>query len=85
LLERGGFQVIGEAADGLEAVKQVASLRPEVVIMDISMPNLNGIDAAREISTSVPTTKVVLLTQHEEDVYVARALEAGVRGYVLKS
>jgi DNA-binding NarL/FixJ family response regulator len=53
--------------------------------MDISMPNLNGIDAAREISTSVPTTKVVLLTQHEEDVYVARALEAGVRGYVLKS
>ena len=85
LLEREGHQVIGEAADGLEAVKQVEALKPDVVIMDVSMPNLNGIDAAREISASVPTTRTILLTQHEEDVYVSGALEAGVRGYVLKN
>jgi two-component system response regulator NreC len=85
LLEREGHQVIGEAADGLEAVKQVAALKPDVVIMDVSMPNLNGIDAAKEISVSVPATKAILLTQHDEDVYVTGALEAGVRGYVLKS
>jgi two-component system, NarL family, response regulator NreC len=85
LLEREGHQVIGEAADGLEAVKQVAALQPDVVIMDVSMPNLNGIDAIREISASVPATKAILLTQLDEDVYVSGALEAGVRGYVLKS
>ncbi len=85
LLEREGHQVIGEAADGLEAVKQVAALKPDVVIMDISMPNLNGIDAAREILASAPATKAILLTQHDEDVYVTGALEAGVRGYVLKN
>ena len=85
LLEREGHQVIGEAADGLEAVKQVAALKPDVVIMDVSMPNLNGIDAAREISASAPATKAILLTQHDEDVYVTGALEAGVRGYVLKN
>ncbi len=85
LLEREGHQVIGEAADGLEAVKQVATLKPDVVIMDVSMPNLNGIDAAKEISASDSATKAILLTQHDEDVYVTGALEAGVRGYVLKS
>jgi len=85
LLEREGHQVIGEAADGLEAVEQVAALKPDVVIMDVSMPNLNGIDAAKQISASVPATKAILLTQHDEDVYVTGALEAGVRGYVLKS
>ena len=85
LLERQGYQVVGEATDGLEAVEQVKALRPDVVIMDVSMPHLNGIDAARKISASMPATKAILLTQHEEDVYVSGALEAGVRGYVLKS
>jgi len=85
LLEREGLIVIGEAADGREAVQQVQALRPDVVIMDISMPVLNGLDAAREISKSLPKTKTILLTQHEEDVYVSGALEAGIRGYVLKN
>ena len=65
LLEREGFEVIGEAADGREAVQQVQALQPDVVIMDISMPTLNGLDAAREISKSFPKTKTILLTQHE--------------------
>jgi two-component system response regulator NreC len=85
LLEREGLLVVGEAADGREAVRQVQALRPDVVIMDITMPILNGLDAAREISKSFPKTKTILLTQHEEDVYVSGALEAGVRGYVLKN
>jgi two-component system, NarL family, response regulator NreC len=85
LLEREGLQVIGEAADGREAVQRVQALKPDIVIMDISMPMLNGLDAAREISKSFPKTKSILLTQHEEDVYVSGALEAGVQGYVLKS
>src|SRR5260370_18578902 len=85
LLEREGLLVIGEAADGREAVQRVQTLRPDIVIMDISMPTLNGLDAAREISKSFPKTKSILLTQHEEDVYVSGALEAGVQGYVLKS
>src|SRR5437899_11046037 len=85
LLEREGLLVIGEAADGREAVQQVEALRPDVVIMDITMPILNGLDAAREISKSLPKTKTILLTQHEEDVYVSGALEAGLRGYVLKN
>lgn len=85
LLEREGLLVVGEAANGREAVQQVQALQPDVVVMDITMPILNGLDAAREISKSFPKTKTILLTQHEEDVYISGALEAGVRGYVLKN
>src|SRR5256885_9209793 len=67
LLEREEFKVVAEAADGQEAVSQAASLHPDIAIMDISMPMLNGIDAARELGRSCPKTKVILLTQHEED------------------
>src|SRR5207248_6856161 len=85
LLEREEFKVVAEAADGQEAVSQAASLHPDITILDISMPTLNGIDAARELSRSSAKTKVILLTQHEEDQYIYEALEAGVKGYVLKN
>jgi two-component system, NarL family, response regulator NreC len=85
LLEREGFTIIGEASDGLEAVERTRALSPDIVVMDISMPSENGLNAAREIHKSFPDTKVVLLTQHSEDMYIADALEAGVAGYVLKS
>ena len=85
LLEREGFQVVGEASDGQEAIRKVESLRPDIAVMDISMPILNGVDAARELSRSFPKTKAILLTQHDENQYISEALEAGVKGYVLKS
>jgi len=85
LLERQGFQVASEASDGQEAVRLAAKVQPEVAILDISMPVLNGLDAARELLKSSPKTKVVLLTQHDEDHYVTEALRAGAKGYVLKS
>lgn len=85
LLEREGFHVVGEASDGQEAIRRVESLHPDIAVMDLSMPTLNGVDAARELSRSSPKTKSILLTQHNEDQYVSEALEAGVKGYVLKS
>jgi DNA-binding NarL/FixJ family response regulator len=85
LLEKQGFQVVGEAADGQEALRSVEKTQPDIAIIDISMPVLNGVDAARELKNSFPKTKVILLTQHDEDQYVTESLRAGVRGYVLKS
>lgn len=85
LLEREKFQVIAEASDGQEAVRFSKTLHPDIAVVDISMPTLNGIDAVREMGRSCPKTKAILLTQHEEDQYIREALEAGVRGYVLKS
>jgi two-component system, NarL family, response regulator NreC len=84
LLEREGFQVVGEASDGQELIRLVGDVRPEIAILDISMPILNGIEAARELQKS-SSTKAILLTRHDEDQYVTEALRAGVRGYVLKS
>jgi DNA-binding NarL/FixJ family response regulator len=85
LLEREGFQVAGEASDGQECVRQAETLHPDIAVMDISMPILNGLDAAREMSRTSPKTKTILLTQHDEGQYISEALEAGVKGYVLKS
>jgi two-component system response regulator NreC len=85
LLEREGFQVIGEASNGHEAVKLCEANHPEVAILDLSMPILNGVDAAREIMKSNPRTKVVLLTMHTEDHLILESLRAGVTGYVLKT
>jgi DNA-binding NarL/FixJ family response regulator len=84
LLEREGLEVAGEAADGREAARLVPEVHPDVAILDIGMPLLNGIDAAREIQKSTRATKTILLTRHDEDQYVTEALRAGVRGYVLK-
>lgn len=85
LLEREGIKVVAEASDGQEALRQVQSHRPDIAVIDISMPVLNGLDAAREILRLAPKTKTVLLTQHDEDEYISEALEAGMNGYVLKS
>jgi len=85
LLEREGFRVDGEAADGHTAIQMASQLTPDIVVVDLAMPLLNGLDAAREITRVSPRTRTILLTMHAEDPYVARALQAGVRGYVLKS
>ncbi len=84
LLEREGFQVAGEAANGQEVIRMIPDIRPDVAILDVSMPLLNGIDAARELPKLSPKTKTILLTRHDEDQYVTEALRAGVKGYVLK-
>jgi DNA-binding NarL/FixJ family response regulator len=85
LLEKQGIQVVTEASDGQEAVRLAEKAQPEIAILDITMPLLNGVDAARELMKSTPRIKVILLTQHDEDQYVTEALRAGVKGYVLKS
>lgn len=85
LLEEEGFQFVAEASDGRQAVQLCQQHHPEVAILDVTMPVLNGIYAAQEIKKSCPRTKIVLLTQHTEDHMVLSALRAGVRGYVLKT
>jgi len=84
-LEKQGFQIVFEASDGQETIRAVEKTKPDVAVIDISMPILNGVDAARELKKSSPKVKVILLTQHDEDQYVTESLRAGVRGYVLKS
>jgi DNA-binding NarL/FixJ family response regulator len=85
LLEKEGYQVAAEAVDGQEAVRQAPQVRPDIAILDIHMPILNGLDAARELRKNLPGLKVILLTRHDEPQYVTEALRAGVKGYVLKS
>ena len=80
----GGFDVVGVAADGIEAVEMAASLSPDVVVMDIRMPNLDGIEATRRITSASPNTAVVVLSMFEEDELVFAAVRAGARGYMLK-
>jgi DNA-binding NarL/FixJ family response regulator len=84
-LEKEGFHVVAETADGYEAVRLTEQLHPDVVLLDISMPRLNGLDAAREILRTSPRTKVALLTVHREEQYLLEALRAGVKAYVLKA
>lgn len=85
LLESTGFQVVAQASNGQEALRLAESLTPEIAVLDISMPVLNGLEAMRAIRVASPKTNIILLTQHDEAQYVAEALEAGVKGYVLKS
>jgi len=85
LLEREGLQIIGEAADGQEAIRRARDLSPDVAVLDLAMPLLNGLDAAREIVRASPRTRTILLTMHTEDPYVMEALRAGIKGYVLKT
>jgi DNA-binding NarL/FixJ family response regulator len=85
LLEREKFQVVAEASDGQEVIRLAETNHPDIAVLDISMPTLNGIEAARELGRSCPQTKVILLTQHEEEQYIHEALEVGVKGYVLKN
>jgi len=85
LLEAAGFEVVGESTNGREALALARQLSPDVVVLDIGIPGLNGIDTARSVVRDVPSTRVVMLTVHSEDAYVLEALRAGARGYVLKS
>src|SRR5262249_52831354 len=85
VLEREGLQVAGEASNGHELLTLAQKLEAEVAVIDVSMPALNGIDAARELRKISPKTKIILLTRHDEDQYVTEALHAGVKGYLLKS
>ncbi len=85
LLERQPhFEVVGEAADGRETVEICERLKPDVVVLDIAMPNLNGIEAARQVSAKLPQTEIVILSMHADESYVLRALKAGARAYLLK-
>jgi len=85
LLERHeNFEVIGEAADGREAVERAEQLAPDVVVIDIAMPRLNGLDATRQIIAKNPAASVVVLSMHSDESYIVRALKAGARGYLLK-
>ena len=84
-LERSGsIEVVGEAADGREAVALTEQLKPDIVIMDIAMPLLNGIDATAQITRRDPNTKVIVLSMHTDESYILRALGAGAKGYLLK-
>jgi DNA-binding NarL/FixJ family response regulator len=84
LEERADWQVVAEAGDGREAVRLALELRPDVAILDIGMPLLNGIDATRQILHRWPEAKVLMLSMHKDEPYVARAFQAGVKGFLLK-
>src|SRR6202453_4471064 len=78
------FEVVGEAEDGRQAVALVKKLRPAVVLMDIAMPLLNGLEATRQVLKAVPTTKVLMLSAHSDDAYVKTATDSGAMGFLLK-
>jgi DNA-binding NarL/FixJ family response regulator len=79
-----GIEVVGEARDGNEALRRVRETAPDVVVMDVTMPGMNGIDATREICAAQPETKVLFLSMHSENHYVTRVFDAGAAGYLLK-
>jgi DNA-binding NarL/FixJ family response regulator len=84
LENQSDMEVVGEAANGREAVTVAESLQPDVVIMDVTMPELNGIEATRRISELSPRTRVLALSMHKDSVYVREILRAGAKGYLLK-
>lgn len=86
LLEsRSDWEVCGEAKDGREAVEQAAALKPDLVLLDIGMPNLNGLEAARQILAASPGVAILILTMHDSDQTIREVLRAGARGFLLKS
>src|SRR5262245_58660272 len=82
---REGFQVLGEATDGVEAVEQAIELRPDVVLLDIGLPKLSGVEAARKIRKLAPESKILFLTQESSASFVRHALRSGAHGYVQKA
>ena len=84
LEQQADFEVVGEASDGREAVNLAETVKPDVAVLDITMPNLNGIEAAHQISTKQPGVSTIILSMHADESFVLRALKAGARGYLLK-
>jgi DNA-binding NarL/FixJ family response regulator len=78
------IEVIGEAPDGHEAVEKALKLKPDVVVVDVSMPRLSGLEAARRIHESLPATRILVLTMHDDEEYILKMVRAGVSGYLLK-
>ncbi|HEV2654113.1 MAG TPA: response regulator transcription factor, partial [Ktedonobacteraceae bacterium] len=78
------MEVIGEAQDGRQAIREARRLQPDIILMDITMPDINGIEATREIKKVAPDVRVLILTMHEHDEYIFQALRAGASGYMLK-
>ncbi len=86
LLEREGeFQVVAEAGDGYEAIERAIEYKPDIILLDVGMPRLNGTDAAQRISEKLPATRIIMLSMHSDESYVLKALKAGARGYLLKA
>jgi DNA-binding NarL/FixJ family response regulator len=85
LEDETSFQVVGEASDGLEAVTRAEELRPDVVVMDCALPQINGVEATRRILAKLPDTAILMLSMHSEDTLIRQALAAGARGYILKN
>lgn len=79
-----GIEVVGEASDGRHAVEMCESLKPELVLMDVAMPDLNGVEAARQIKASCPDSRLLMVSMHESRQYIFESLKAGANGYVLK-
>ena len=85
MLERqDDFQVVGQASNGLEAVERVSAVQPDVILMDLRMPELDGVEAMRRISSERPETRFLVLTTYDTDEYIFDAIEAGAKGYLLK-
>ena len=85
LEDESDLAVVGEASDGAEAVRAAKELRPQVIVMDCALPNMNGLDATRQILAANPAAVVLMLSMHSEETWVHQALDAGARGYLLKS
>jgi DNA-binding NarL/FixJ family response regulator len=85
LEEQSGWEVVAEAVDGRDAVEKATKLKPDVVVIDIAMPSLNGLEAVRQIVKTVPNAKVLVLTMYDSDPLIQQVLQAGARGYLLKS
>ena len=84
LEDRPEWEVVAEAGDGREAVRQAEALKPDIAILDVAMPLLNGIETTRQITRRVPTTRVLVLSMHADEAYVTQMLQAGATGYLLK-
>lgn len=84
LSQQENIEVVGAAGDGQEAYRKILELKPDIAVLDISIPNLNGLDLAEKLRAEMPEVKVVILTMHKSGEFVSKALRAGVRGYVLK-
>jgi DNA-binding NarL/FixJ family response regulator len=85
LEEQNGWEVVAEAVDGRDAVEKASKLKPDAVVIDIAMPSLNGLEAVRQIVKAVPNAKVLVLTMYDSDPLIQQVLQAGARGYLLKS